>query len=499
MRKIVLLATVATGIVLTAFLALVPSGWGRRADVAGGNGVPDVRMDQTSYSAAAGGTFHVLINVTGLGVVNCSHYQFGLTYDNTLVNIIASTPDEETGCVCGLYKRGFSWYYGDPLYGAGVDCGEVGVGTPTPASPPFTDPQQVVDFTFQCLRDGNGLLAFGDIVLYDGAGNPAYVVNTGADVLCGAGEPTATDTPVPSDTPTLTSTPSPTTTPTSTNTPNPTSTQTATPTPYADIDKIPDGDGWCDPVQAASTETVGDSHKLAVCVHNMPGAVGGFRLTIAYDDELDGCTEVPCGGVECVDDNPDADAGLGDEWDCDIYGEPVCHQQLSSGVQAGAGDGRATISCTGEDVNLTSGALAVLDLDVLAAGTDNVGINWLVVYNLAGDPIAHCQYNDDAGGFGMTCLGATDIKQSGETHKRKTSTPTPKPPTATPVPPTVPPPPPPPPTATPVGGVGPEITAPATGSGSPAGGFTWAIWLAAGSAGVAAAGGFYFRYAKKAR
>jgi hypothetical protein len=62
-----------------------------------------------------------------------------------------------------------------------------------------------------------------------------------------------------------------------------------------------------------------------------------------------------------------------------------------------------------------------------------------------------------------------------------------------------PPPPPPPPTATPFGGVGPEIVAPATGSGSPVGGFTWAIWLAAGIAGAAAAGGFYFRYAKKAR
>ena len=274
-----------------------------------------------------------------------------------------------------------------------------------------------------------------------------------------------------------------------------------TPAPRAYIDKIENGDGWCDPnhIDSTTTEYVGDSHQLAVCVENMPQAVGGFTLTIAYDDELDGCTEVPCGGVECVDDNPDANAGLGDEWDCDIYGEPVCHQQLPSGVQAGADDGRATISCTGEDVNLTSGALAVLDLDVLAAGTDNVGINWLVVYNIGGTPIAHCQYND-AGGVGMTCLGATDIKQSGETHKRATSTPTPKPPTATPVPPTVPPPPPPPPppTATPFGGVGPEIVAPTTGSGPSDGGAPWAVWLAiAGTA--AAAGGFYFRYAKKAR
>jgi hypothetical protein len=236
MRRIFPLAAVATSIVLAAFFVLVLFDSDSGADVAGGNGVPDVRMDQTSYNAAVSGTFDVLINITGLGVVNCSHYQFGLTYDNTLVNIIASTPDEATGCVCGLYKRGFSWYYGDPLYGAGVDCGEVGVGTPVPASPPFTDPQQVVDFTFQCLRDGEGLLAFGDIVLYDGAGNPAYVVNTGADVICGEGEPTATETPTPvcTDTPTSTpvptSTPTPSDTPTTTPTSTPTGTSTTTPT-----------------------------------------------------------------------------------------------------------------------------------------------------------------------------------------------------------------------------------------------------------------------------
>ena len=136
----------------------------------------------------------------------------------------------------------------------------------------------------------------------------------------------------------------------------------------------------------------------------------------------------------------------------------------------------------------------MLDLDVLAAGTDNVGINWLVVYNIGGTPIAHCQYND-AGGVGMTCLGATDIKQSGETHKRATRTPTPAPPTATPVPPTVPPPPPPP-TATPSGGVGPEIVAPTTGSGPTDSGTPWAVWLAAGIAG-AAAGGLYLRRATR--
>jgi hypothetical protein len=239
MRRILVVATLTIGIALTAFLALVLSGSGRRADVArGADDPPNLFMDQASYSAAVGDTFHVLIDVTGLGIANCSHYQFGLTYDNTLVNIIASTPDLATGCVGGLYVRGFAWYYGPPLNGAGVDCGQPGIIVP--ASPPFTDPQQVVDFTFQCLRDGEGLLAFGDIYLEDGSGNPIYVVNTGADVTCGAGEPTSTptETPTPTcttnpaDTPTPTSTPSPTGTPTQTpaGTSTPTSTATLTPT-----------------------------------------------------------------------------------------------------------------------------------------------------------------------------------------------------------------------------------------------------------------------------
>jgi len=273
-----------------------------------------------------------------------------------------------------------------------------------------------------------------------------------------------------------------------------------TPAPYADIDKIPDGDGWCNPVQNQSTEVVGTSHKLAVCVHNMPEDVGGFDLTISYDDTLDSCTETNCTEGPCLNDNPDANAGLGQEWNCRLegHGQPMCHQLQTAGdglSTVPGPSGRATINCEG-DGTIKEGALAVLNLDVIAAGTDNVGINWLVVYNAEATPIAHCQYNN-AGGFGMTCLGATDIKQSGETHKRATLTPTPEPPTATPVPPTVPPPPPPP-TATPSGGVGPQIVGPATGSGPTDSGAPWAIWLAvAGTA--AAAGGFYLRFAKGQR
>jgi uncharacterized repeat protein (TIGR01451 family) len=314
--------------------------------------------------------------------------------------------------------------------------------------------------------------------------------------------------------------------------------------PHAYIDKVENGDGWCDPdfVDATSIEIVGDTHQLAVCVEYLPEDVSEFDLTISYNDLLDTCgdNEIACPvDTACLDDNPDANDGdmiewggvsLGDDWDCTAEGdvdEPTCN--LNSEGTHGPHAGKAWISChadLGSSTTLRAGALAVLTLDVAAAGEDDVEIYSLQIW---GDEaiIAQCLPPTAPQGIvgaalPMDCDGATDTKvvstptptatntptatrtptitptPEEETHKRETKTPTPAPTeTATPVPPTVPPPPPP--TATPLGGVGPEIIAPTTGSGSPVGGFTWAIWLAAGIAGAAAAGGFYFRYAKKAR
>ena len=300
--------------------------------------------------------------------------------------------------------------------------------------------------------------------------------------------------------------------------------------PHAYIDKdITNGDGPCDPdfVDDETTEIVGDTHQLAVCVEYLPEDVSAFDLTISYNDAFDTCgdNEITCpGDSACLDDNPDANdgdlsewggVGLGDDWDCTLdlaVGEPTC--DLNDG-DPGAGKGEAWISChtnEGSSTTLKSGALAVLTLDVADHGVDDVEISDLTIWGENVEvPIADCADDDPVT---IHCLGARDTKVEPtatptitptpppETRKRTTKTPTPAPTeTATPVPPTVPPPPPPPPppTATPFGGVGPEITAPATGSGSPVGGFAWAIWLAAGIAGAAAAGGFYFRYAKKAR
>jgi len=229
MRRIVLLATVATGIVLTAFLGFLLFGSGSRADVARGNGAPDAIMDQASYSAAVGDTFHVKISVTGLGAVNCSRYTFSMSYDGALVNIVASTPNLATGCINGMLKNQFTYNYATPpSYIAGVSCGE----NDAPSSPVFTNSQQVVDYTFECLSEGYGNIIVGDISLLDGTVNWLSGLTKGVEVHCTAGgEPTSTSTPAPTSTATSTSTPTPTSTATSTSTPTPTSTATLTPTP----------------------------------------------------------------------------------------------------------------------------------------------------------------------------------------------------------------------------------------------------------------------------
>ena len=305
--------------------------------------------------------------------------------------------------------------------------------------------------------------------------------------------------------------------------------ESPTPAPWAYIDKIENGDGWCDPdhIDSTTTEYVGETHQIAVCVANLPAAVQEFEAMITYDSALDSCTDEECPeGTDCLDDNPDANAGettwgdrLGDGWICrfqldqfagsqfqaqSVRDEPICtipRTQVFSSTQT------AWIHCQGSgDYQLGGegewGALAVLTLNVIGAGTDNVSISGLEVSG--GEYTLTCALPEAPNGDSLTtippttmpCQGATDIKRQQERHRSTpepspTSTATPKPPTVTP---------PPPPTATPSGGAGPVIVAPTTGSGSTDSGAPWALWLAAGVAGAAlAAGGFYIRYARSDR
>ena len=306
--------------------------------------------------------------------------------------------------------------------------------------------------------------------------------------------------------------------------------------PWAYIDKIENGDGWCDPnhIDTTTTEYVGDSHQFALCVGNLTGPVHSFQATIGYDGALDECIDELCQPLTfgaqtiqldqgCVDDNPDANAGatfwgdsLGANWDCFFYfadgnslGVPDVGRDPTCDVpDHGSSQRTAEIICHGTNSytlgdNETWGALAVINMNVIAAGVDEVDIQTLQVRTANETLIIACplvggaDVNADSE-IDEPCQNATDIKQPPERHRRPTSTPTPEP-TATPTTevPTVPPPLA---TPTPSGGAGPAIVAPTTGSGPTGSGDSWPLWLAAGLAGAAlAAGGFYLRYVRSDR
>lgn len=281
---------------------------------------------------------------------------------------------------------------------------------------------------------------------------------------------------------------------------------------YIDKD-ITNGEGPCDPdyIDDETTEVVGSEHELAVCIGGLSEAVGGFELDIRYDDGLDECTEIECTDALCLDDNPDANAGdstwgdgLGDGWDC-MYGpgggpEPVCDMDEDIGPQ----QGHAQVWCRGsDDLDLGDdeswGVLAVLTLDVVAGGTDDVVIDHLTVYRPPdGGVIGDCDED-------MDCVGATDIKvtptPTKPPSKKKTATPTVTA-TATEVAPTPTAPPaatpPPAPTATPFGGPGGIVIAPPTGTGGGGSSGSLVIFLSsvAGLGGLMTAGGWLYLRAR---
>jgi hypothetical protein len=340
-----------------------------------------------------------------------------------------------------------------------------------------------------------------------------------------------TATPTETATPTITNTPLPATstfTPTATATATATATFTPTPTVWAFIDKNIGND--CNPAtkQSQSTEIVGETHSLALCLANVPTQIEGFSFTIDFNADLDQCVERLCPGDDttCLDSNPDANAGvttfgtsLGPDWSCRIEGPgpPFCGsgQVLQTSVLDGDSlVGFATMSCERSQDGFTAFGtsfldhitLATVDLKVIAAGTDHVVISSLDVWGSDDVTIGQCgailaDVNANTVIEGqMPCIGATDTKTTG-TIRHRTATPKP---TATEEP-TVPPPatntpvPPPPATPTPLGGVGTQLVPPETGSGSTGGDLLWVLALLAGTAGIAAlaGGGFYLRFARR--
>jgi len=295
------------------------------------------------------------------------------------------------------------------------------------------------------------------------------------------------------------------------------------------------GGGPCADIDDDVTHGVGDNYNVGVCVGGMETALGAIQFSVFYDDTLNSSPNIACASGDCLDTNPDANAGsttwgtsLGTGWDCNILdlSPPMGDNQGATGP----GNGEASLKCwslvgpwTLGD-NETTGVLAQVSFTAIAGGSvDSLTIGSAIIGNTGGAEIGSCNPTSEVE---MTCSGGDDTKEgtpaptstptitptatstpcpngicptSTPTPKAWTKTPTPVP-TNTAAPPTEGPgsPPPPPPPPPPSGGTGPQVVPPATGEGSSAAPWTGtALWvLAAAGALSLSLGGLCLRRAR---
>jgi len=183
-----------------------------------------------------------------------------------------------------------------------------------------------------------------------------------------------------------------------------------TPTLSLDMD-ITNGDGPCNPVDPTRA-TSGDEAKyeVAICLADFGAPPAAFQFDLLYDDTLDQCLPTECPDSNCLDGNPDSNAGatvfsspsLGGGWDCNVLEvEPaVCDNDPGSG----AGHGKAHLSClTPGDPTLPVGTgvsapLAVVTFKTLAAGSDEFTLGDAALYTKTAQNL-YCP--------GTQCFGGT--------------------------------------------------------------------------------------------
>ena len=204
---------------------------------------------------------------------------------------------------------------------------------------------------------------------------------------------------------------------------------------HLEIDKIKDGDHWCDPVDTEDEVEVDSQYEIAVCLTSSPMPPAGFNVDVVFDPELNECVVEACTGA-CLDGNPDANVGdelghqvptdpdLGTGWNCNNQGidPPRCEKVEGT-------PGRAYIQCLNPAGELTlpvgaqvSEVIFVVTFRASAEGTDVLSLENVALFDEELEEIMSCSEEGDP------CFGATDEKVP---PPPATATPT-TPPTATP-------------------------------------------------------------------
>jgi len=257
------------------------------------------------------------------------------------------------------------------------------------------------------------------------------------------------------------------------------------------------GSAPCDPVDTAA-EALGN-HEIAVCVEGAPSGLWIFLLQVHYDDTLNQAPEESCVDSSCLDDNPDANAGvtLGSRAPTvPDLGSSLCVFPLSideprgdTDPATGPGHGVTFLECVISSIPVDSEPwpLAVITFNVLADGVDTMSLSAIFgTRDLTTEFL--CNMASQAPGatnhVQIPCYGAQIEKRCDGPCPTLTPIPT-----LTPMP-----------TPTPAPGVGGTVRLPpaaiAAESGAPAGGSGWSAGAYAALGGMAvviAVGGWYAR------
>lgn len=148
------------------------------------------------------------------------------------------------------------------------------------------------------------------------------------------------------------------------------------------LDMNPDnGSGPCNPIDESVTVGEGSEYKVAVCLTGADSVPNSFEAHIDHKDSIDQCVPLDCSDKNCLDGNPDANAGsttfstpsLGDGWDCDVAGVSPASCKSNSG--------QISIACISA-VNLgtlpvgpgVSSPVALIHFKAASQGTDQLSI-----------------------------------------------------------------------------------------------------------------------------
>jgi hypothetical protein len=181
---------------------------------------------------------------------------------------------------------------------------------------------------------------------------------------------------------------------------------------------ITNGSGPCNPIDPeGGSSGNGADFKVAICLTGSAVPPAAIDVRVIYDDTLDQCVPVDCPSGECLDANPDANAGtttwttpgLGTGCDCSSAGgaPPACDRNPNTGP----GEGVAFISCVCATPKLPVGPtvsipIAVVTFKNIAKGKDTFSFGASAAYTEDGKNIVRCASAQCLGGARVESLSA---------------------------------------------------------------------------------------------